>query len=219
MMEELVKAIEKLSEKDAVDYLLIIVPILISLVAIFISVAIAIRQNKIAMFELRYRALATIMKVISFGITFNYTNNPRVILESFNSCFSTSISSVDKVAALVDIRRNLDNMEEKVAVISDILKPEDKKILKKAFAKLSSIMEDVVTGNVDATEIEDFKVLCILLEQITAKKLSKKILGSNWCFDYSDPLQEEHVMLDRKEIKRAKKQINGIIKEESKRKI
>ena len=39
MMEELVKAIEKLSEKDAVDYLLIIVPILISLVAIFISVA------------------------------------------------------------------------------------------------------------------------------------------------------------------------------------
>ena len=54
MMEELVKAIEKLSEKDAVDYLLIIVPILISLVAIFISVAIAIRQNKIAMFELRY---------------------------------------------------------------------------------------------------------------------------------------------------------------------
>ena len=75
MMEELVKAIEKLSEKDAVDYLLIIVPILISLVAIFISVAIAIRQNKIAMFELRYRALATIMKVISFGITFNYTTN------------------------------------------------------------------------------------------------------------------------------------------------
>ena len=53
-MEELVKAIEKLAEKDLIDYLLVIVPILVSIVAIFISIATAKKQNKIALFERRY---------------------------------------------------------------------------------------------------------------------------------------------------------------------
>ena len=49
-MEEIVSAIEKLSQKTWVDYLLISVPIAISVVAILISVRISNKQNKIALF-------------------------------------------------------------------------------------------------------------------------------------------------------------------------
>jgi uncharacterized membrane protein len=54
-MEDIVKAIEKLAEKDIIDYLLVIVPIAISVVAVVISIATAKKQNKIALFEKRYK--------------------------------------------------------------------------------------------------------------------------------------------------------------------
>ena len=56
-MDELVKAIEKLAEKDIIDYLIIFVPIAISLVTIVISIRTAQKQNKIALFEKRYNCL------------------------------------------------------------------------------------------------------------------------------------------------------------------
>lgn len=52
-MDELIHVIEKLSQKDWVDYLLIIIPILVSLVAIVISVATAQKQNRIALFKMQ----------------------------------------------------------------------------------------------------------------------------------------------------------------------
>ena len=45
-MEDIVKAIEKLAKKDIIDYLLVIVPIAISIVAIVISIATARKQNR-----------------------------------------------------------------------------------------------------------------------------------------------------------------------------
>ena len=53
-MDELIHVIEKLSQKDWVDYLLIIIPILVSLVAIVISVATVQKQNRIALFKTQY---------------------------------------------------------------------------------------------------------------------------------------------------------------------
>jgi len=56
-IQELIEAIEKLSQKGWVDYLIIIVPILLSVIAVWISLATAHKQNKIALFDMRYRAL------------------------------------------------------------------------------------------------------------------------------------------------------------------
>ncbi len=53
-MEELVKAIEKMSEPNYLDYLAIVMPIALSLVAIIISISTARKQNKIALFQERY---------------------------------------------------------------------------------------------------------------------------------------------------------------------
>ena len=56
-MDKVVKAIEKLAEKDIIDYLLVIVPIAISIVAIIISITTSKKQNKISLFERRYSCL------------------------------------------------------------------------------------------------------------------------------------------------------------------
>ena len=53
-MNELVKAIENLSNKTIVDYLLIVIPIIISVIAIIISLNSTNKQNKIALFEIRF---------------------------------------------------------------------------------------------------------------------------------------------------------------------
>ena len=50
-MEELIKAVESISEKNWIDYGLIFVPILISILAVVISVLTAKKQNKIAGFS------------------------------------------------------------------------------------------------------------------------------------------------------------------------
>ena len=100
-MEDIVKAIEKLAEKDIIDYLLIVIPIAISLLAVVISVTTAKRQNQIAMFELRYKALTTIKRISHFASVFYVTDQSILVIESFNSCFSTSLNCKDKVKSLV----------------------------------------------------------------------------------------------------------------------
>ena len=128
-MEELVKAIEKISEKSIIDYLLIIVPIAISLVAIFVSIVTARRQNKIAMFELRYKALSTIKRISYFASTFYVTKNPHVVIESFNCCFATCLDNKDELRSLVNARVKMNEMEENVAIISSMLSNYDRKII------------------------------------------------------------------------------------------
>ena len=186
-MESIVNAIEKISEKSVVDYLLIIVPIVISLVAVFISVFLARRQNKIAMFEIRYRALATIKRLLNFNVVFYVINHPRIIIEYFNGCFEYSIDLQDQVKALLAARMNFDKMEETIIAISDILDKSDKKILEKTFEKISTIINNAIMNETDNESIKDFKILCFCLKEITVKKLARKIMGTDLCFDYVIP--------------------------------
>ena len=65
-MDELIQAIEKISQKDWVDYLIIIVPIMLSVIAVWISLATAHKQNKIALFDMRYKALEHFRKIYQF---------------------------------------------------------------------------------------------------------------------------------------------------------
>lgn len=91
-MEELVKAIEKLAEKDLIDYLLVIVPILVSIVAIFISIATAKKQNKIALFERRYNCLFQIKTVLAFSKTIETPFDRKVIIALFDSFWGTNVA-------------------------------------------------------------------------------------------------------------------------------
>lgn len=216
-MEGVIQAIEKLSQKNIIDYLLIIVPIIISLVAIFISIATAKRQNNIAMFELRYKALATIKRVLSFKIVFYITDIPLVIVEYFNACFDACIDTKDKVKAHISARQTLNAMEESILALSEVLDNSDKKILEKTFAMLSKLIGNAIEDRNDSQDIKDFKMLCLCLEKITVEKLTRKIFGSKWCFDYADPeMPNEPNKIDPLDVSATKKIIADIVKEEEK---
>ena len=91
-MDDLVKAIEKLAEKDIVDYLLVIVPIVVSIVAIYISIATARKQNKIALFERRYNCLFQIKTILNFSDTIKEDANGKIILALYDAFWGTNIS-------------------------------------------------------------------------------------------------------------------------------
>lgn len=90
-MDALVNAVESLSTKSAIDYLMVIVPIVISLVAIVISVCAARKQNKIALFEKRYEALTWIQSMLSFSEGIYDGGNKLVILCVFDGYFGTNL--------------------------------------------------------------------------------------------------------------------------------
>lgn len=93
-MEELVSAIEKLAEKSTFDYIIIIAPILLSIIAIGISIFTAHRQNKIALFEKRYEVISEVKSILAFAKTVSDYKDKRKILIFFDSFFGTQVSDL-----------------------------------------------------------------------------------------------------------------------------
>ena len=89
-MDEVVKAIEKLAKKDIIDYLLVIVPIAISVVAVVISIATAKKQNKISLFERRYSCLFQIKMILNFADSIKDADG-EIILGLYDAFWGTNI--------------------------------------------------------------------------------------------------------------------------------
>ena len=100
-MDELIKAVEKLSEKTWVDYALIVAPIILSLVAIGITGYIAYKQNKIALFEQRYNCLFQIKTVLAFSKTIEKPFDRKVIIALFDSFWGTNVAFLSSDKQLV----------------------------------------------------------------------------------------------------------------------
>ena len=97
-MEELIEAVEALSQKTIFDYLVVIVPIFISIVAIYISISIANRQNKIALSEKRLEILSVVKLILCFSksiscIQTNHLENRENIIVAYTSVFGIDIST------------------------------------------------------------------------------------------------------------------------------
>lgn len=90
-MDNLVQAVEALAKKGILDYLLIIVPIIISFLAIIISVCTARKQNKIALFEKRYEALSQIRTMLSFSESIADLEDMTLTFCLFDGYFGTDL--------------------------------------------------------------------------------------------------------------------------------
>ena len=114
-MEDVVKAIEQLAEKDIVDYLLIIVPIVVSIVAIVISIATAKKQNKIALFERRFRCVSQIQMIVAFGSSIDSTAKPLLITQLFDAYWGTDISLSKGTLKTIKAKSQLEKIIDDVA--------------------------------------------------------------------------------------------------------
>lgn len=113
-MEEVVKAIEKLAEKDIFDYLIVIVPIAISIVAIVISIATARKQNKIALFEKRYNCLFQIKTILNFADTIKEDANEKIILALYDAFWGTNISKLSGDTQVIAAKCHFEIMKKDV---------------------------------------------------------------------------------------------------------
>lgn len=66
-MDELIPILEQMTQKTWVDYLAIIAPLVLSVVAIYISISTTRKQNRIALFEKRYALYQKIQMFLTLG--------------------------------------------------------------------------------------------------------------------------------------------------------
>ena len=60
LLAELIIAVQSLQQRDLWDYFAIIAPLVLSVVAVWISISTAKKQNKIALFEMRYKTVSVL---------------------------------------------------------------------------------------------------------------------------------------------------------------
>ncbi|MFI3114865.1 MAG: hypothetical protein R3Y12_01820 [Clostridia bacterium] len=74
---DVIKIVEQLTKRDWLDYLIAVVPLIFSTVAIGISIATSQKQNRIALFEKRYEKLKKFKELYLYGVkttTYNYVD-------------------------------------------------------------------------------------------------------------------------------------------------
>lgn len=93
-MKELIDAVQALDKRDAWDFIAMVAPLILSGVAIWISLRTTQKQNKIALFDKRYKAysiLVDLMTVAQAAIT-DTSANGRQVLDSKMSKFILTIT-------------------------------------------------------------------------------------------------------------------------------
>lgn len=92
-MDQVVQAINELSSRYWVDYLAIFAPFVLSIVAVWVSISTARRQNKIALFEKRFEFLTTLKKCIDFSNGINNVDNSYALQVIFVVAFDNEVIS------------------------------------------------------------------------------------------------------------------------------
>ena len=173
-MGEIVKAIEKLAEKDILDYLLIIVPIFISFVAIIISITTARKQNKIALFERRFKCLSQMQMLFAFSRVINEYRNSTTILQLFDAYCGTDASLNKGIVRSMKAKRKLETIGDEIAQSKFLFKhkytvePID---LVRSFHK---IIIESVANTVPDEMIDQFVDLCNRFLEIDYPELEKQ---------------------------------------------
>lgn len=80
---ELLEAIRRLSKMSTWDYVIAIAPILLSVVAVIISIYVAYRQNKITLFDKRFEVFAEIQRCLAFERLLSNAGNPHKAYDAF----------------------------------------------------------------------------------------------------------------------------------------
>ena len=94
-IDDLTQAVQALSQKGLLDYLQIILPIVLSAIAIWISIRTASKQNKIALFEKRMSVLNEIERITCFAESVEGISkrDNEAIINIYNSIFGVHLKS------------------------------------------------------------------------------------------------------------------------------
>ena len=143
----------------------ITIPIVVSLIAIIISIHTAIKQNKIALFELRYGCYSQLQKITNFGRGVFGTNDTDVILKLFDAIWGSTVAESNGDKILIKATTQL-------GIIEHIVLQKEFLFAYKFSVDLSDLikcLQDVITAAsaeiVNTEAIEELHRLCDILSE------------------------------------------------------
>lgn len=143
-INELTVAIQNYNGKTAIDYLLIAIPIIVSILAIIISLRISHQQNKIALFEKRFSVFACMQKCVVFDRMLENLEKPRDAYEAYCRAFGVEQSSLrpDDGWATLEYRQIEDKLMQGFLLFDYI----DDETIKRCCDALLQVLKDIEAG-------------------------------------------------------------------------
>lgn len=179
-MEDVVKAIEKLAEKNWVDYSLIIVPILISVISIYISIHTANKQNKIALYQLRYKALCRLNCILMFDKNVLEYKSSDIIINGCNLFFKMDLqqgTSNEDVPwdQYIKATSCLSEIDNDLSILYCTITDKQKESIDIIMGCLADIIASAISGEISEEKIITLHAECSRFSDKEFKKLEKKI--------------------------------------------
>lgn len=171
----IVEAIDHLSKKTTIDYAIALAPIILSIVAILISINTARRQNNIALFEKRLKLLSIMQSLFAFSDSISEADSSGVefICVLYNSIFQANIIRSDR-KSLESFYASVKIMERELLAEEYLFSYNLSKQIKNLLEKLTLFMERVVTAKKFYKEQDAFCSACKSFESDYYEILAKE---------------------------------------------
>lgn len=172
IMGRLVRTIQALSERDWFDYLAVAAPLILSVVAIWISISTAKKQNKIALFDIRCKALHSINLLLAFGEKLEKCKCDEAIIDNFNTTFGTRINifTPDPIDAQREALNCLNVLSINILAAKFVFTNENLKLIEEIYSMENDYVYGVIEEGMNEAE------QCVIQEK--CKKYRHKYLDA-----------------------------------------
>lgn len=152
----LARILEKTAFQIALDYALTIVPIIVSIVAIGISIFLATRQTKIDLFEERYRVFHIVNCIQTFVVNFPNLkdNGSSSVYAYFTTCFNYSFDST-KETMIQNFVRQFNVIEIESEKAEFLFNTKDANMLSQIMKDIINLISLVATDASYTTDLEN----------------------------------------------------------------
>jgi len=187
-LEDIVNAIEKLAEKTWVDYALIGAPIILSIVAIGITIYVARKQNKIALFEKRYNCLYQLYTIGCFSKEIQNIGkesiksnappnviNSNIILVLFGSHWGVDVIESPTIQKLTQTKCQIDLIRSYISQAQFLFNQKFSVDLNEIGRLFQNIVLGATQNKVLIEDIEKFCELCNKFYKIDYPKMKKQV--------------------------------------------
>lgn len=173
-MYQVAAAVRALGTRDVFDYIAMFAPLVLSVVAIGISISTARKQNQIALFNMRYDAIVDMRKMIVFAARIKGAPSAKLIKIMYDGMFDTRVFDADDVDAITQVLSTTSVMEKSTLVKALVSDNEFSEIQHLTYS-LQELMLRVVHEDDFSKEKEAYCASCEAFYNGTYKRLCKKL--------------------------------------------
>lgn len=173
-MYQVAAAVRALGTRDVFDYIAMFAPLVLSVVAIGISISTAQKQNKITLFNLRYEAIHSLALVIAYAKLIARDDiNIKMAQICFNANFDVDVDFSERNTAIRQMYAALRKVEKNVLVIEYLFTKETEAEIQQTFELFRNFMERLVENEVNEEWRSKFCSSCAEFEKGTYQELCR----------------------------------------------